>query len=151
MKIYKLERTQIIKASLDEAWTFFSSPVNLVEITPADMNFSITSPIDSNIYEGQIIRYKVRVLPGYTTEWVSKISGVNEPHAFVDEQVKGPYALWRHLHQFEKTLDGTLVIDHVQYAVPFGVLGKLANQYLVQPKLNTIFNYRSEAIKKNLG
>jgi ligand-binding SRPBCC domain-containing protein len=151
MKIYKLERTQFIKASLEEAWAFFSSPANLAKITPADMNFSIISPIDSKIYEGQIIRYKVKVLPGYTTEWVSKISGVNEPHSFVDEQVKGPYALWRHLHQFKKTQDGTMVIDHVQYAVPFGFLGKLANQYLIQSKLNTIFSYRAEATEKHLG
>jgi ligand-binding SRPBCC domain-containing protein len=151
MKIYKLEQTQIIKASLDEAWSFFSNPVNLARITPADMNFSIISPVDGKIYEGQIIRYKVRVLPGYITEWVSKISEVKEPYSFVDEQIKGPYKLWRHLHQFEKTSEGTMVIDEVQYAVPFGLLGKIANGYIVRPKLNTIFKYRFDAVAKNFG
>ena len=55
MKPFTLERTQFMPISLETAWDFFSSPANLVKITPPDMDFRITSPPQSGIYAGQII------------------------------------------------------------------------------------------------
>ena len=35
MKLYSLERVQRLPVSLEAAWEFFSSPLNLARITPA--------------------------------------------------------------------------------------------------------------------
>jgi len=39
MKIYKQETVQHVKATVEECWTFFSSPKNLEKITPKEMGF----------------------------------------------------------------------------------------------------------------
>jgi ligand-binding SRPBCC domain-containing protein len=58
MKIYSIKRTQTLPVSIDEAWEFFTSPLNLSKITPKEMNFVITSEdADKKIYAGKIITY----------------------------------------------------------------------------------------------
>lgn len=43
MKIYTLTKKQFLPITLEQAWDFFSSPVNLKKITPEYMGFKITS------------------------------------------------------------------------------------------------------------
>ena len=38
------------------------------------------------MYEGQIITYKVKILPGVWVPWVTEIKAVDEGKSFVDEQ-----------------------------------------------------------------
>ena len=42
MKIYALERTELLPVSLGTAWDFFSDPNNLPRITPPELNLRIT-------------------------------------------------------------------------------------------------------------
>ena len=66
---------------MDEAWDFFSTPKNLNELTPEDMNFKILSGIDplsagqdQKTYAGQIIRYKITPFAGITMDWTTEIT-----------------------------------------------------------------------------
>lgn len=93
-------------------------------------------------YAGQLIRYKVNILPGISTNWVTEITHVNEPFYFVDEQRFGPYSLWHHQHHFRQVDDGVEMIDEVNYAIPLGPLGRLANALFVAKKVNAIFDHR---------
>jgi ligand-binding SRPBCC domain-containing protein len=70
---------------------------------------------------------------------------------FEDEQAKGPYALWRHRHSFEEVDDGTVISDRVEYALPLGALGRLAQHLMVGRELRGIFQYRQRALMKLLG
>ena len=60
------------------------------------------------------------------------------------------YALWRHRHSFEEVEDGTVISDRVEYALPLGVLGRVA-QILVARQLRGIFAYRQRALMQLLG
>jgi len=84
--IYTLEVKKFVNTSLAEAWEFFSSPANLSKITPPQMGFIITSGKPAKMYPGQIISYKVSPFPGFTTNWVTEITQVQEKRFFVDEQ-----------------------------------------------------------------
>ncbi len=149
MKIYTLKRTQTLPISVERAWEFFSSPSNLSRITPAKMNFEITSMSGSDkMYAGQIICYKVTVLPFVRMRWVTEISHVEKPFYFVDEQRFGPYALWHHKHHFEETPAGTLMTDEVNYALPLGYLGQIVHAAFVRAEVNAIFDHRYEILEK---
>lgn len=149
MKIYYLKRTQTIPATLDETWSFFSDPANLARITPSKMNFRITKNSGaSDIYSGQIIEYKIKILPLYETRWVTEIQQVSKPHYFIDVQREGPYALWHHQHQFKQVPSGVEMTDEVSYALPLNFIGRLAHGIFVQRQLNTIFDYRFSVLKK---
>jgi ligand-binding SRPBCC domain-containing protein len=92
--------------TLEEAWDFFSSPVNLKTITPDYMGFNITSDLgNGKMFAGQIITYKVTPLFNIPMNWVTEITHVVDHKYFVDEQRFGPYALWHHQHWF-KSVNG---------------------------------------------
>ena len=69
---------------------------------------------------------------------------------FVDRQLRGPYGLWHHRHEFTAVPGGTRVRDHVEYALPFGILGDLVHLALVRRDLTRIFDYRNEAVTRLL-
>ncbi|MFM9825669.1 SRPBCC family protein [Flavobacterium sp.] len=142
MKVYKKETIQIVNASIEECWAFFSSPKNLQKITPEGMGFQITDYDNKPMYAGQIIQYKVSPLLGLKLSWMTVITVVEKNSHFIDEQRFGPYALWHHKHFFEATENGTKMTDLVHYALPLGFLGRIMNFLVVNNKLKEIFDYR---------
>ena len=148
MKIYRLTRTQLLPIGLREAWEFFSSPKNLAVITPKKMNFVIlTMSGGDTLYPGQIISYKVTVLPLVRLRWVTEITHVQEPNYFADEQRFGPYALWHHKHHFKTVEGGVEMIDEVDYAISLGFLGRLAHFFFVGRAVNRIFDHRYQTLE----
>ena len=148
MKIYKQETVQYVNASLEECWSFFSSPKNLQKITPKEMGFQITDFDDKNMYPGQIIQYKVTPLLGISLSWMTEITQVKDHSYFIDEQRFGPYSFWHHKHFFEATPTGTKMTDVVHYGLPLGFLGRIMNTLVVQNKLKSIFEHRRVVIDK---
>jgi ligand-binding SRPBCC domain-containing protein len=147
MKIYKLEREQVINKPIEQVFAFFEKPENLATITPPSMQFNILTPFPLDMKTGSIIDYAIKIF-GFRIHWRTIIAGYDPPSGFVDEQLKGPYAFWRHKHQFEKIENGSLIRDKVNYALPFGYLGRLVHMIFVKRQLQHIFNYRSTAIKE---
>jgi ligand-binding SRPBCC domain-containing protein len=148
MKIYNLSRTQFLPITLPQAWDFFSTPNNLEKITPAKMGFVILYKSGGDkMYPGQLIRYTVNVLPFASVHWVTEITHVQEPNYFVDEQRFGPYALWHHQHHFKAVEGGVLMTDEVNYAIPLGILGRLAHWIFVGKEVNTIFEHRFKVLE----
>jgi len=151
MKIFRLHKKQNLPISINEAWDFLSSPANLKIITPGYMGFNILSGADRPMYPGQIIQYIVTPILGIKTKWVTEITHVMDKKYFVDEQRFGPYALWHHKHFIKEIKGGVEMEDIIDYKVPFGFLGQLAQPILVKPKLEEIFNYRTKKLEELFG
>lgn len=153
MKTYRVEFTQKVSVDLDTAWDFFSSPLNLAEITPEDMTFDVTSPIaeDAKMFPGMIITYQVSPLLGIKLNWVTEITHVKDKVYFIDEQRFGPFAFWHHNHHFESIDGGVLMHDTLHYSVGWGPVGILANELVVRHKINEIFNYRYKKVEALFG
>ena len=147
MKLYKLKTKQFLPITLQQAWDFFSSPGNLALITPKRLNFQIVSiSREGPVYEGQIIQYRITVLPLVRMRWETEIMEVIEHRSFTDIQKKGPYAHWSHKHLFTKVEGGVEMTDELEYAIPLGPLGKLANFLFVEREVKDIFNYRFQVL-----
>jgi ligand-binding SRPBCC domain-containing protein len=153
VKTYLLKFEQKLPIPLAETWDFFTSPLNLAKITPPQMGFKVTSPFDAKtkVYEGMIITYKITPLLGIKMNWMTEITHVKEHEYFVDEQRFGPYALWHHEHHFKEIKGGVLMTDILNYAIPYGVIGRLSNKLLVSKEINKIFTYREQAINEMFG
>ena len=151
MKIYQLNAKQKLPISIDEAWNLLSSPKNLQLITPPYMGFKILSGADRQIFAGQIIKYIVTPLLNIPTKWVTEITNVVDREYFVDEQRFGPYAMWHHAHFIKKIDGGVEMEDIVNYKLPLGFLGQLVHPFLVQPKLDEIFEYRRKKLIELYG
>ncbi len=152
MAFYQFTQTQKIKASIDEVWDFVSSPANLKDITPAYMDFNVTSNSGSDkMYAGMIITYIVKPVLGIAMKWMTEISQVKDKEYFVDEQRMGPYKLWHHQHKLQKIDGGVLMTDIVTYIPPFGFLGAIANSLFIKKQLQQIFEYRTKAVDEKFG
>ncbi len=152
MEIHVINRTQIVPASLEKCWAFFSDPRNLSAITPPALGFIVRSELPAKVHPGLMIEYQVRPLLGIPLTWLTEITHVEEPRYFVDEQRVGPYALWHHEHWFRALENGrTEVRDCVHYIVPLGPLGEIVRTFLVEPELEKIFRFREAAVTRIFG
>ena len=146
--MYRLTLTQFLPVNKLEAWEFFSSPKNLALITPKRLNFRILSISGSEkMHQGQIIKYKITVLPHVRLYWETEITEVVEHLSFTDVQRKGPYAYWAHKHSFKEVDGGVEMADELEYSLPLGLLGRLANYLFVAREVRSIFEYRFSVLK----
>lgn len=117
------------------------------------MKFVVTSDYnaDTKMYAGMIITYKISPLAGIKLNWMTEITQVKDHQYFVDEQRFGPYALWHHQHHFNEIEGGVLMTDILNYAIPYGVIGRLTNKLFVGKKIKEIFEFRRRAIEELFG
>src|SRR3954471_274743 len=126
MATHTLTATQFVPRPLPEVFAFFSEPKNLERITPSALRFEFLTD-DFAMRDGLRIDYRLRPLLGIPVSWQTRIDRYEPPFRFRDVQEHGPYRTWIHEHTFKAVEGGTLVEDHVEYALPLGPLGNLAN------------------------
>jgi ligand-binding SRPBCC domain-containing protein len=148
--LHHLDREQFVPRAPEDAFAFFADAANLELITPPWLGFSLTSPDPIVMRPGTLIDYRLH-LHRLPLHWVSRIALWEPGRMFVDVQVRGPYRIWRHRHEFEPLGDGTVVRDHVDYALPLGPLGELAHGAFVERDLARIFEFRRAAVGRLLG
>jgi ligand-binding SRPBCC domain-containing protein len=146
---YTIRREQWVPRPLDEVFAFFSDARNLETLTPAWLKFHVLTAPDI-IAAGVHIKYRL-AWHGIPLRWTTEITRWNPPHDFEDIQLSGPYKLWRHTHQFQTRDGGTHMTDAVDYALPFGFLGRLAHALQVRRNVEKIFDYRYDRIQQMFG
>ena len=62
--IRHLHREQFVPGDPARIWEFFSAPHNLDTITPSDLRFRIIGDVAPRMYPGQMIEYRIGILPG---------------------------------------------------------------------------------------
>jgi hypothetical protein len=139
-----LRREQRLALSIDEVFPFFADAANLEKITPPEVGFAFLTKLPIDMRVGALIDYRLR-LWGIPMRWRTRITEWNPPHGFIDEQVRGPYGLWVHSHEFRADGDATAMVDHVRYALPLAPVGEIAH-FLVRRQLDRIFDYRARVV-----
>jgi ligand-binding SRPBCC domain-containing protein len=150
-RVHILERQQRVELPISQSFAFYGDARNLERITPPWLGFEVTTPGPIQMGMGTLIEYRLK-LHRVPVRWRTRIAAWEPPRRFVDVQVRGPYSLWEHTHEFEE--DGpaaTIIRDRVRYAIPFGLLGELADRLLVRRDLKQIFDYRRDAVARELS
>lgn len=115
---------------------------------PVDTVFDLSLNIDA--HAAGMARYQERAVAGVTggqiglgehvtwrarhlrVTWTmtSRIVALARPWFFVDQQVRGPFARYRHEHRFASVGDGTEMVDEVSFVAPYWPPGTLASPLL---------------------
>ena len=132
---------------IDKIFVFFKEPKNLEKITPYCLHFKVLNQSSKEIKEGTKINYWLR-LHGIPIWWQSKITDWQPNSKFSDTQTHGPYKYWHHKHEFHEKDGGTLIRDHIQYKLPFGILGDCLMDHWVRKDLENIFDFRKKKIQE---
>lgn len=142
MKHY-LKFEQIIPASINVVWNFFSDAKNLKTLTPEEMNMKVITELkDTQLAEGMRIAYYVSPLFKIPVFWETEIIKVKKQSQFIDIQLKGPFKSWKHTHTFVQIGVEVKMIDEIEYELPLGFIGNLFHKSLVLNNLNSLFEYR---------
>lgn len=77
----------------------------------------------------------------------SKITAMESPDYFIDEMIKGHFSFFRHEHIFEVQDDVTIMIDKIAYKIPFGIVGRLFDFFILKRYLHTMIQKRNKLLK----
>lgn len=146
MKVFTLRRTQVLPGTPEAVFPFFADARNLEAITPPLLGFEVVTPGEIEMRVGTLIQYRLR-LHGISVNWLTSIQAWEPGVRFVDQQVRGPYALWHHTHEFAAHGPAeTLMTDTVRYAIGWGIAGAIAARAFVHRDVAKIFDFRREAV-----
>jgi ligand-binding SRPBCC domain-containing protein len=146
MKEYSISRRVWVPRPLATVFPFFADAENLERLTPPELAFRIDSKLPIAMQVGALIDYTIG-LYRIPMKWRTEITDWRPPHSFEDTQLSGPYRKWVHSHRFTENAGGTIIEDHVDYALPFGILGRLVHP-LVARQLKRIFDYRETVLRR---
>lgn len=98
---------------------------------------------------GETVTWRARHF-GVVWRMTSRINALEAPHRFVDEQVRGPFARFRHEHRFEPSASGTRMVDEIGFRAPLGVLGLLAERIALARYLPHLIRERNASLAAEL-
>ncbi|HEY0161304.1 MAG TPA: SRPBCC family protein [Edaphobacter sp.] len=142
-------------------FAFFANPQNLPPLMPKWQQARIEelrlvapppAPADGpsrlGTGVGTTMILSVRMLPRLPMRmnWHARIEEFEWNDHFCDVQTSGPFAYWRHCHRVKvearEGVEGALLMDCVEYELPGGPLGDLADALLGKQQLRSIFAER---------
>ena len=77
----------------------------------------------------------------------SRIVDLARPRMFVDEQVRGPFAAFRHVHTFDEHGSGTRMTDLVTLRAPLGPVGAVAEAAFLTRHLRMLIEVRNQHLR----
>lgn len=93
-----------------------------------------------------VLSFRALPLLHVRLRWLALIPEFVWNDHFCDTQTAGPFRSWRHCHSVAEAardgVAGTLVTDQVEYELPLGRLGDLANLLGGRLQMRYIFGYR---------
>lgn len=91
---------------------------------------------------------------GLAWRMTAQITEYERPRRFVDEQVSGPFHLWRHEHVFTpdpRDRTATTMRDVVDFDAPVGVAGSVVATLVLRPYLQRLIQRRNTFLAHWLG
>ncbi|MBC5806077.1 MAG: TIGR01777 family protein [Candidatus Eremiobacter antarcticus] len=136
----RLEASERVDAGIEDVFAFFSDASNLQQLTPPSLDFVMLTPGPIAMRRGAVIEYQLKV-HGLPIRWKTLITKWRPGECFEDVQLRGPYSLWKHRHEFEAENGAVVVRDRVEYALPLAPLSNAALP-LVDRDVKDIFAFR---------
>jgi ligand-binding SRPBCC domain-containing protein len=96
---------------------------------------------------GDLVAFEGRHF-GIRQRFVARITELDRPICFVDEMVHGAFKRLRHIHEFERTGNATLMRDIIEWQAPFGFIGRLADTLFLRRHMAWFVSTKQHALKE---
>jgi ligand-binding SRPBCC domain-containing protein len=163
--------SQWIPCPVEQVFEFFANPQNLIPLMPrwnkarveeSHIVAPTSIPAAGNVDgiaagAGSVVTISFRPLPlsPIRLRWEAKISEFERNDHFCDEQMRGPFANWRHCHRVHPEsrdgVTGTRIVDEVVYEMKMGRAGELAHRLFFAGQIGRLFAYRQSQVEKILA
>jgi ligand-binding SRPBCC domain-containing protein len=170
----RFETSQWVPYPVELVFAFFANPSNLPHVMPPLLETRVEDlriePPPPRPVAPDAARRFLSVAAGVGSEilisffpipwvprrvsWLTRITEFEWNSHFSDAQVRGPFTSFHHRHgiqtEFRDGLEGTRVSDAVEYALPYGLFGRIAG-VLVQRRMQRTFKYRHKRLPEILA
>lgn len=145
----RFELTTVIRAPVQtvfEASLDIDAHLGSMEASGEQAIAGVTS---GKIGLGETVTWRARHF-GINWTMTSIISEMDEPRRFVDEQQRGPFRRFRHVHEFEPIDDGTSMRDQIEFDAPLWWLGDVVERAVLGRYLPKLILERNRFLKRRL-
>ena len=165
---YTFQTEQWIPYSLRDVFAFFADPTNLPSLMPSWQDAQVESvstvppprnPGSAGINAAGVgsritLSFKPFRFSPVRMRWEAEITEFTWNSHFRDVQIRGPFAAWSHSHHMRSIdragVDITLLVDQIEYELPFGPVGKLTRSF-VEKQLRNVFDFRQKRLVELLA
>jgi uncharacterized protein len=145
----KFVKTSVFAAPAATLWAFHERPNAFALLTPPWQRTEIIQPPHS-LKVGTIVKLRVKMPP--LPFWQSIEAEHIEYEAgrmFADRMNRGPFARWIHHHIItEEGPQTSRLTDEIEYALPFGVVGRVLGGGIARRQLEKLFTFRHAVTRK---
>ncbi len=150
MKTETFIRRSRIAAPAAEVYAWHALPGALGLLTPPGEHAKVIEKT-GGIERGARVVIEFGRWP-FRMRWIAEHQEFEPGHYFSDLQVRGPFAYWKHTHTFEPDgPDASFLEDRVEYALPFGAVGRWFGGWFVRRKLAKLFEYRHQVTAREVA
>ncbi len=138
--------TSFISAPVERVFDL-SRSINLHQISTAHTNEKAIGGVMSGlINKDETVTWQAKHL-FKTRQFTSRITEMEAPSFFIDEMIKGDFKNFRHEHHFKQVENGTILIDLLNFEMPYGAFGKFINAVFLKSYLEKLLVKRNAVIK----
>jgi hypothetical protein len=138
----RFESSSLMPVPIDVAFDLSLSIDLHIDAFAGSRERAIGGVVEGQIQLGEFVTWQARHF-GRTWTMTSVITEWDRPRRFVDEQHKGPFKYFRHEHRFVAVDNGTQMLDSVEFAAPFGPIGRLAERVVLDRYLRHLIGVRN--------
>ena len=143
----KIHLTSFVAAPIERVFDL-SRSINLHQISTASTNEkAIDGVLSGLINKNETVTWQARHF-FKTRLFTSKITAMQSPVFFTDEMVKGDFKSFYHEHHFKTAENGTIMIDIINFEIPYGLIGNIMNSLFLTSYLEKFLKRRNEVIKE---
>lgn len=95
---------------------------------------------------GETVTWRARHF-GLPWRLTSRITALDRPATFADEQASGPFASFHHVHRFERVQGGTRMTDDWRHVAPLGPFGRLVDRLILAGYMRRLLETRNRVLK----
>jgi ligand-binding SRPBCC domain-containing protein len=144
-----IEKSVTIAAPIEAVFDFHLDQKNLELISPDWMKTKLIRESGSDL--GKIVEVKVVQYNIFPSRWIVRTEEYDRPVRLTDLMLSGPMKSFRHERTFSQPCASlTELKDHIEYEVPFGLIGKIADSVSIRKMLEQMFDYRHTKTKETL-
>src|SRR5271155_3186151 len=147
--------SQWIPCPVERVFEFFANPQNLIPLMPRWHNARVDEArivpppgadaggIAAGAESVVTISFRPLPLSPIRLRWEAKISEFVPNDHFCDEQIRGPFAYWKHCHRVRAEsrdgVAGSRITDEVIYEMKMASVGELAHRLFFARQIGRLF------------
>lgn len=141
-----LQISQLIEAPKLDVFEYLTTPSHIPALLEPSIHVDVLSP-DADLKRGDEIHFNMTRF-GLSQSIRFRIEDLLPGSRLTYRQTEGIFAAWTHTMKFEEHNDKvTLVTDLVDYRVPMGLFGFLADDLLIKGDMARILKQRLDRVK----